>query len=294
MWLWAVCVCSDAFSQFMWPAFCDATDDCVSCITSGRGPIGHALLHLSLFYCGALGFAVARRLFNLKLRHLRSAWNVAWHVPNIITCLPMGLHTLRSFWTLAALDEDRAAQFGPITDPIVVEAGVWFFTFLCVDTVLMVAHGFVTREILLHHAIFGAVCYFLLTTCSTPFVAAALLSQELSTPFLNVFLLLREFKGMGYMPTQVVFVLFALTFFATRVCINGYATCLYVSEVLHNLHDASSGAASPFVISVAEQIVLALVLLGGLALQINWAVTIAKKIQHAIAGGASPDHRKEA
>ena len=278
----------------MWPKFCDATDDCVSCITSGRGPIGHALLHLSFFYCGALGYAVARRRFDLKLRHFRSVFDVAHHVPNIITCLPMGLHTLRSFLTLATLDDDRTALFGPITDPIVVEAGVWFFTFLCVDTVLMVVHRFVTREILLHHAIFGAVCYSLLTTSSTPFVAAALLSQELSTPFLNVFLLLREFKGMRYVPTHAVFVLFALTFFATRLCINGYATCLFISEVLRNLSGARSAASSPFVLSSAQQIVLALVLLGGLALQIYWSVTIAKKIQQAIGGGAPPDRKKEA
>jgi len=142
--------------------------------------------------------------------------------PNIVTCVPMSLMCLRS-WLAIYQSGDPALQWGGIEDPFIREAAVWFVTFLAVDTVLMLLHGFGGRDLVVHHAIFFA-CYAAAPSSSAPIITGVLIGQEVSTPFLNVFLLLRGFKGMDSALTRAFFILFALAFFAARLVLNTYVT----------------------------------------------------------------------
>ena len=211
-------------------------------------------MHATIFYSAFALYTIAEKLSPEKFKRpkqFNSSFDVASHLPCTVACLPMGYVTLRSFFELAQ-SSDPTVLFGTIRDPYIIESGVWFFTYLCADTVIMLVHGFQSKEMLLHHAIFAGVSYFLLFKCSTPLVAAALLGQELSTPFLNIFLILRGFKGMGSMWTQLAFLCFAPTFYATRIFINGYTTMLYLREVVRSY--GAPAASSPFVLNTAEQL----------------------------------------
>ena len=64
-----------------------------------------------------------------------------------------------------------------------------------------------------------------------PLLGAALLAQEASTPFLNAFLLLRGYLGVRSPLTQITFLLFAFTFYATRVVLNSAVTARFLREV---------------------------------------------------------------
>ena len=75
------------------------------------------------------------------------------------------------------------------------------------------------------------VTWILLKSCSAGLTTVVLIGQELSTPFLNTFLLLRAYRGMGSLLTQGTFLLFALLFFATRVFMNSYGTFYFIREV---------------------------------------------------------------
>lgn len=136
---------------------------------------------------------------------------------------------LRS-WLAIYRSDDEAVQWGHITDPYIIEAATWFVTYLAVDTVIVLIHGLGGRDIAVHHTIFFA-CYALAPSSSAPLVTGVLIGQELSTPFLNSFLLLRGFKGMGSAATQTMFVGFALAFYGVRVFLNTYVTGLLWLQV---------------------------------------------------------------
>ena len=66
------------------------------CIERG-GFVPHVALHLGLFYLGALLVALAKRRGILwSPNNFRNLWDVAWHVPNIVQCGPVGLVAFRA------------------------------------------------------------------------------------------------------------------------------------------------------------------------------------------------------
>ena len=165
----------------------------------------------------------------------------------------------------------------------VVESCVWFGTYLALDMVLATVHRFMDRETFIHHCIFGAVCFIMFRQTTAPLVGSALLAQELSTPALNIFQLLRGYRGVDSLATQLAFGVFALSFFALRVGLNIAVVALFLREVQRTFFGPPG--ASALLYPPVEQAVLAVVLVGGCALQLYWATTIAKKIVAVLAGG---------
>ena len=218
------------------------------------------------------------------LLSFKTVFHVAWHVPNIISCVPVSLGALETVQRL--LGDDDAARFGTfdtVKDYALLEACVWFGTYLALDTVLATVHKMADVELAVHHLIFASVCYIMFSSGTAPLVGAALIVQELSTPFLNSFLLLRGFCGLGSLWTQLAFGCFALTFYATRVGLNTAVTSLFLRE----LYRGFVGGTTHLMYSRVEQMLLAAALVGGWCLQVYWGITITKKLIGAIRGEAS-------
>lgn len=273
----------DLYPYSLW---CVPGDAIMPCLARW-GFVPHAILHVVLFYGSyAMARVAWRRGVRWDTQNFRTAFHVAWHVPNIVTCVPVGLAMFQTAWRL--LGEDDAARFGKLDtykDLAVTECCVWFGTFLAVDTVLITAHRMAEFETFIHHAIFAYICYIMFRGCTAPLVGSALIAQELSTPFLNSFLLLRAYRGLGSVWTQLCFVGFALTFYAFRVCLNTAVTFLYLREAYRGLW---LGARSQLLYSTAEQCLLAAALASGWALQIYWGGTITKRLVQAAMGTLSP------
>ena len=259
----------------------------IECFTSFRF-LPHAIIHVALFYIAALVIAVLKSLRcwpspSAFDKRFADTFYVAWHCPVTLTSIPfsiMGLRGAYDLWVSGNVQQ----QFGngSMSHPLITEAGVWFFTFIGVDTILCVLHRMVDKEMLLHHAIFGLVCFLVTSTCAFGITTAVLLSQELSTPFLNVFLLFRAFKGVDSSLTIVTFLAFSAFFYAVRVVLNSFAMLLFVRVLYSALTGAPTVTMSSF-----EQGVMALLavpLLAGQLLQLKWAKLIATKIISAASG----------
>lgn len=272
---------STYYEPFHWPLWCDPDDCMIPCIVSWRF-VPHAIIHLAIFYFGA---AVATILKSRGIvwsdKSFSGIFDVAWHVPNLGPCVPMSLMALRAVADLWQGDDARLS-WGAREHPLVTEPCVWFGTYLAVDSVLMLLHGLGDREMLVHHIIFGVVCFVMFSSCSAPLLGAALLAQEFSTPFLNVFLLLRGYRGMESPMTILAFLLFALAFYAMRVFLNSAVTFGFLKEAYASL--TGPPGASELIYSPQELVPLSLVLIVAWAMQLYWGVSIAIKIQRAVAG----------
>jgi len=267
-----------------WSLWCEPGDVILTCITERLGFVPHAALHVGTFYVSSfVASMLARRgiVSDKSDKEFKSAIYVGWHVPNIVACGPFGLASLRVACRLL-WSGDSVQRFGAldtINDLEIVEACVWFGTYLVCDSILAVAHRLGDRELLLHHSIFAAVCVVMFRGCTAPFVGAALVAQELSTPFLNSFQVLRAYLGLSSVVTQAAFALFALSFYAVRVCLNSVMTYIFLREVYASF--VGPPGASSLVYSRAEQLVLAVVLSGGWVLQCYWARMILKNLLKA-------------
>ena len=265
-----------------YPLLCSPDAGILPCFAAG-GWIPHAVCHLFTFYLGFAFVAMGRRRGIVwSDQSFKKAEEVAWHFPMIVTCFPFGLAAFRAMWRLLSSGDD-AARFGPLdtrSDLELLECFVWFGTYLGVDFVLIALHKMGDAETFFHHILFGSVCYVMFRGCTAPFVGAALIAQELSTPFLNSFLLLRGYRGLSSAITQLVFALFAVTFFVFRVGLNTLTTLLFLREFGRSIFGGSHLLYSPH-----EQAVLAVVLTGGMCLQLYWARAIVQKLSKAMAGG---------
>ncbi|CAK0910673.1 unnamed protein product [Prorocentrum cordatum] len=81
---------------------------------------------------------------------------------------------------------------GELAAEAVAAAGLAFTAFIAVDLVLSVLHGYATLDHVVHHVAFVTAGLIIRWHCMLPFNAAALLSMEVSTPFLNLALLYRH------------------------------------------------------------------------------------------------------
>merc|ERR1712224_1147129 len=107
------------------------------------------------------------------------------------------------------------------------------------DTVIITIHRLSSKELYIHHLIFAAVAYIVIGHCICPLTCAVLLAQELSTPALSIFLLLRAFVGMKRMVTMLTFVVFAIQFYAIRVGLNTVNTVRFALEVIKGTNGPS-------------------------------------------------------
>merc|ERR1719220_2306939 len=86
----------------------------------------------------------------------------------------------------------------------------------------MFVHGFATPDYIAHHVGFIVAGGFLRAHCFLYYEALILLSMEVSTPFLNVFLVLRH-RGDKYQPAaKVCGMSFLLTYVFFRLILNVY------------------------------------------------------------------------
>ena len=82
--------------------------------------------------------------------------------------------------------------------------------------------------------------------------------------------------------TLVAFLAFAVTFFFARVLLNSGVTYLYLREVYYSL--SGPPGSSALVYSPAVQLFIAVNIVAGWAMQMNWAMIIARKIAGAVRG----------
>ncbi|CAJ1412803.1 unnamed protein product, partial [Effrenium voratum] len=73
--------------------------------------------------------------------------------------------------------------------------------------------------------------------CCASLPLCILVAQELSSPALNVFTLLRAYKGINSVITQGVFVIFAVLFYIFRVFLNTFGVVHAICEVVHSFWD---------------------------------------------------------
>ena len=212
-----------------------------------------------------------------------ATWNkasfVGWHVPNIVHGGVYGWIALCLAWELWR-SGDAKLMWGPITQHAAVDVGTWFMVFVSMDTVLSVVHGDMDTETAIHHAIFGVIGLVIIRECSCIFLAMNLIGQELSTPPLNIFMILRAHRGVESAWTQAFFALFALGFFATRVFINSAVTALFLREVGRGVF----GVRSELTFSAPVQLLLSVAVVAGAVLQLRWGWLICKKLRDLARG----------
>lgn len=171
-------------------------------------------------------------------------------------------------------------MWGPLTQPAAVDVGTWFMVFVSMDTFLSILHRDMNTETAIHHAIFGVIGLVIVNECSCIFLAMNLIGQELSTPPLNVFMILRAHRGVESLWTQAFFALFALCFFATRVFINSAVTAIFLREVARGM----LGGQSSLTFSLPEQLLLSMAVIAGAVLQLRWGWIISKKMRDLVTG----------
>ncbi|CAE8616341.1 unnamed protein product, partial [Polarella glacialis] len=204
----------------------------LTCIFSS-GCLPMIALHLGVFYGSSTFVIVLRRLGLMptpteKSPEFKCSFYTGWHLPGAIMSFPIALQGILAMAELAGTDSD--AQASALASPFVQEGCTWFYVYLLVDTVLITLHGIGSKEIYVHHLIFlligvalvegekmGGQCCMALNGRKEGLMAAGLLTQEASTPLLNLFMLLRAFKGLEHTLTQIAFMLFAVLFFVFRI-----------------------------------------------------------------------------
>lgn len=242
------------------------------------------LLQFILFYASALLIIALKRKnkwpdhtgFDKKFD---SPFYVAWHVPMIFMSLPMGSMALAGSYELW-LSGDIGKMHAPgDMGPLISEVSTWFICFFVMETVQMIVHGLGSVEMYLHHLIFGSVALIIFRGCACPFTGAMLIAQEMSTPALNMFILLRAYIGLESLVTQCMFLLFAILFLIFRIVFNTMVTIYFFRAVW----DGVIG------ISPIEQCILSVAIAGGALLQMKWGGQICSKIYGAFFGGAKAE-----
>jgi hypothetical protein len=218
-----------------------------------------------------------------------SCFYVAWHFPMAIMAFPMSFLALTGaydLWIEGDLTKMYSAPGG--FSPRNNEAAAWFACFFAVDSILVIIHGLGNKELLVHHSIFGVVLCILTWHCACPFTGVMLVAQEMSTPALNTFTLLRAYKGLESIWTQAMFLIFAICFFTFRVFLNLGVTALFILEVTRGMSGPSN-----LTMPLVEQLILTVAISGGAGLQLYWSKNIAKKVYGAIFGGKSARKKAE-
>ena len=204
----------------LWPLWCPSAAECTRECLGTPGFWVLFSVHCTLFYATAMFVGLLRSCglwprtcAENRDKGFDSVFYIAWHIPISVVSIPMSLMSLQSAWELWQTG-DTQKQFGaPVANPFVIEAGAWFISYLIADTFIITLHRLADKEMYVHHAIFAVVTLVILKSCSAGMTTVILIGQELSSPFLNVFFLLRAYKGLGNSLTQATFILFASLFF---------------------------------------------------------------------------------
>jgi len=267
--------------RIRWPLWCGTDPPCpMDCITSQQfWPF--FVLHGVLFYGTAIVIMALKRYGHWPKHtgfdsRYDSIFYVASHIPMAVMAFPlgiMGLVSAHEIW----ISGDPRLQFGELRSPMINEGCVWFASYLVLDTLLVVIHGYGDKELFVHHAIFGTAAWLGAYQCALPLLGAVFVTQELSTPWLNTFMLLRAYKGLQNLWTQAMFLVFAANFYVFRVMVNSVHCVLFLREVVRGFSQPSN-----FTISRAAQWLFLALIVGATVLQLHWGRIITKKLYGAL------------
>jgi len=101
-------------------------------------------------------------------------------------------------------------------------AGLAFTSFTACDILVSSIHGLMTWDLLIHHTAFLCAGIIIRGHCILPFNASVLMSMEVSTPFLNYMLLVRNRGEQYQLVTKVCGAMFFATFVCLRIALNTY------------------------------------------------------------------------
>uniref|UniRef100_A0A7S3TWE2 TLC domain-containing protein n=1 Tax=Strombidinopsis acuminata TaxID=141414 RepID=A0A7S3TWE2_9SPIT len=146
-------------------------------------------------------------------------------------------------------------------------AGTTFAAFTFADVFISGVHGMATVDYMVHHFAFLSAAFIIRGNCMVPFNAAALLAMEVSTPFLNTLLLLRN-RGDAYSKyVPVLGIIFMVLYVLFRLVVSVYAV---VVLFLHR------NSAFPQSMPVWQAWFLSAAIFAGTAVQFFWFPKIAK------------------
>lgn len=163
----------------------------------------------------------------------------------------------------------------------VAMVGMAFTTFTISDLFFLFFHVGITWDYLFHHLAFIACGVIIRYNCCIPLQAAILLSMEVSTPFLNYMMFVRN-RGDSFDQTiKVCGILFMISFVIFRLILNPYGAIDLIINREYALREVPAW----------EGWFLIVALTAGAILQIYWAKPIVKKffeMKNALAEKESP------
>lgn len=260
-----------------WPLFCSRGTCPGRCLLGGDF-LPFVLFHMLAFYGPAAVITLMKRR-NLWPDHsgldkkFDSTWHVAYHFPMTFLAGPMvymALTGVIELWNAG----DLRKMYGAGASPAINDAVTWFVCYFVLDSFFVIVHGLGTMATYIHHLAFGVLIILLVPPCSCQFTAGLLVAQEISSPALNTFTLLRAYKGTTSWWTKGMFCLFAFLFFVFRVVVNPIATVLLVIEVGRSMTGDSN-----FDISLFEQVLVTVCIVAAAGLQMYWFYGILQKLR---------------
>lgn len=164
--------------------------------------------------------------------------------------------------------------------------GLAFTTFTLSDLIVSSIHKLATWDFIFHHVAFIACGLIIRENCILPGISSALMAMEVSTPFLNVMLLLRNREDRFIFLTSICGILFFFTYTIFRIFINGYATFVVQRKAIPQLLGSGTGgvAVAPERVPAWQLWFLVVALGAGAGLQFFWYPSIFKTFVKGIGG----------
>jgi hypothetical protein len=155
--------------------------------------------------------------------------------------------------------------------PMIALAGLIFTTFTVGDVIVSVIHGLATWDYYCHHAAFIVAGTIIRTNCMLPFNASILMAMEVSTPFLNYMLLVRNRGDSFQLASNICGVFFFFSYVVSRLILNTYGTIILWTNSIPLLTGASSSFhAMPLSVPLWQVIFLLVAVTAGSVVQFFW------------------------
>ncbi|CAK0891221.1 unnamed protein product [Prorocentrum cordatum] len=166
---------------------------------------------------------------------------------------------------------EEIAQWNTVGEAIAL-AGLMFTTFTLADCVVSPMHGLIGWDMGVHHVAFIFAGAVIRGHCMLPFNASALISMEVSTPFLN-YLVHNQHRGDAYKTrVDAAGVIFFVTFLVFRIGLNTYATVvLWIAHF--------GGVQMSAHMPAWQQWVMLLAVSAGAAMQLFWFPHVTRKVR---------------
>jgi len=163
-------------------------------------------------------------------------------------------------------------------------AGMAFSTHILSDTFTSIVHGTASTQQMVHHVAFFGAGFIIRGHCLLPFSAAALMSMEISTPFLNFLMIFRN-RGPRYArAVQIATYFFVGLFIVFRLLLNTYGV------VLLWLHPHSN--TPPSLVAWEDYFVLTAITVGALLQFVFFWQVIKALVQRPVADTPASNQQK--